>query len=170
MPQAILSVALIGLLALATGPALSQASGGGAGGGGGSTGAGSAGTGGSAGAAGGAASNLSTAPGAAPPTGTGPAPGSVAVPSGSVSPTTGDVSSGSAIPRARAGQELGTGQPGEGSARSVGPNVTGGISGRAQGTASPEQVRQQNERDRAINRDLISGGGICEGCEKPARQ
>ena len=158
MSRALTPVALILSTLLATAPALGQAGGGGgASGGGGSAGGASSG---SVGAAAG------TSPGSAP-TATGPAPGSAAVPSGSVSPTTGDVSSGSAIPRARGGQELGAGQPGEGTARNTGTSVTGGISGRAQGTAPAERVREQNERDRAIDRDLISGGGICEGCEKP---
>jgi hypothetical protein len=156
MSRALTPVALILSTLLAAAPALGQAGGGGSGGasgGGGSAGGGSS--------VGGGAPAAGSAPAA-----TGPAPGSV-VPSGSVSPTTGDVSSGSAIPRARGGQELGAGQPGEGTARNTGTSVTGGISGRAQGTASAERVREQNERDRAIDRDLISGGGICEGCEKP---
>ena len=157
MSRALTPVALILSTLLATAPALGQAGGGG--GGGASGGGGSAGGGSSVG---GGAPAVGSAPAAI-----GPAPGSAAVPSGSVSPTTGDVGSGSAIPRARGGQELGAGQPGEGTARNTGTNVTGGISGRAQGTASSERVRQQNERDRAIDRDLISGGGICEGCEKP---
>jgi hypothetical protein len=157
MSRALTPVALILSTLLATAPALGQAGGGG--GGGASGGGGSAGGGSSVG---GGAPAAGSAPAA-----TGPAPGSVAVPSGSVSPTTGDVSSGNAIPRARGGQELGAGQPGEGTARNTGTSVTGGISGRAQGTASAERVREQNERDRAIDRDLISGGGICEGCEKP---
>jgi hypothetical protein len=156
MSRALTPVALILSTLLATAPALGQAGGGG--GGGASGGGGSAGGGSSVG---GGAPAAGSAPAA-----TGPAPGSV-VPSGSVSPTTGDVSSGSAIPRARGGQELGAGQPGEGTARNTGTSVTGGISGRAQGTAPAERVREQNERDRAIDRDLISGGGICEGCEKP---
>src|SRR5215203_6044951 len=42
------------------------------------------------------------------------------------------------------------GSPGEGTARTTGTHVTSGISGRAQGTASSERVRQQNERYRAI--------------------
>jgi hypothetical protein len=163
MSRALTPVALILSTLLATAPALGQAGGGGGGrasGGGGSAG------GASSGSVGAAAPSVSTSPGSAP-TATGPTPGSAAVPSGSVSPTTGDVSSGSAIPRARGGQELGAGQPGEGTARNTGTSVTGGISGRAQGTAPAERVREQNERDRAIDRDLIAGGGICEGCEKP---
>ena len=76
----------------------------------------------------------------------------------------GDTSAGSTIPQARTGPELGTGQPGEGGARPTRTASSGGISGRAQGTASPERVREQNERDRAINRDLLRGGGICDGC------
>ena len=159
MSRTLTPVALILSTLLATAPALGQAGGGG--GGGASGGGGSAG-GASSGSVGAAAPS---SPGSAP-TATGPAQVG-RVPSGSVSPTTGDVSSGSAIPRARGGQELGAGQPGEGTARNTGTSVTGGISGRAQGTAPAERVREQNERDRAIDRDLISGGGICEGCEKP---
>ena len=60
------------------------------------------------------------------------------------------------------------GSPGEGTARTTGTHVTSGISGRAQGTASSERVRQQNERYRAIDRDLITGSGILRGASMPS--
>ena len=164
MRHAIISLTFAASLTIGCAGALAQAGGGASGGGstGGSSAGGGAGT--SSGAGAGVSSLSPAAPSGASAPATGPAPDSSAAPSGSLSPTTGDTSTGSTIPRARTGLELGTGQPGEGTARPTGPATTGGISGRAQGTASPERVREQNERDRAIDRDLLRGGGICEGC------
>jgi hypothetical protein len=172
MHCAILPLSFAASLALGCALALAQTGGGSPGGGAASSGGASPNAGAAAGSTGG------TAPSSIGPTGlsargSGPAPRSAAAPPGSVSPTTGDTRAGSTIPRARSGPETGAGQPGEGTARPAGTNITGTISGRAQGTAPPERVRQQNERDRAIDRNLLSGGGICEGCESsrsaPAR-
>ena len=96
------------------------------------------------------------AAGAASP-GAGPAPSSTAGPSGSIA-STADVGAGSTIPRARTGSELGLPQPGEGT---VGTTASIGPSSSA---VSPETTRQQNERDRALDRSLLGGSGICQGC------
>ena len=164
MRYAVISLSFAGSLTVGCVIALAQAGGGASGGG--SGGGASAGGGAAAGSGAGASvSSPSTAgPPGAPAQGSGPAPSSAAVPPGSLSPTTGDTSAGSTIPQARSGTDLGTGRPGEGGTRPNETTISGGISGRAQGTASPERVREQNERDRAINRDLLKGGGICEGC------
>ena len=90
--------------------------------------------------------------------GAGPAPSSTAGPSGSISPSTADVGAGSTIPRARTGSELGLPQPGEGTV-----GTTGSI-GPSSSAVSPETTRQQNERDRALDRSLLGGSGICQGC------
>jgi hypothetical protein len=167
MRCAIVPLSFAASLALGSAVALAQSS---SGGGAASSGGGAASSGGASAGAGAAAGSGGTAPSSVGPTSSpalssGPAPSSAAAPPGSVSPTTGDTTAGSAIPRARSGSETGAGQPGEGTARPTGTNITGTISGRAQGTAPPERVRQQNERDRGIDRNLLSGGGICDGCE-----
>jgi hypothetical protein len=82
-----------------------------------------------------------------------------ATPPPSISPRTGDVSGASQIPRARTGSELGAPQPGEGSS----PSTTGSI-GSGSSTVSPSTVDRQNDRDRALNRSLLQGGGVCTGC------
>ena len=88
-----------------------------------------------------------------------PGAGSAAAPSGSLSPSTSDVTAGSTIPRARTGSELGLPQPGEGVS-----GTTGSIGPSTGGTLSPETTRQQNNRDRALDRSLLGGSGICQGC------
>ncbi|MFL5055057.1 MAG: hypothetical protein ACJ8DE_07390, partial [Microvirga sp.] len=102
----------------------------------------------------------SAAPGAAgsATTGAGPA-GAAAAPAGSISPSTSDVGAGSTIPRARTGSELGLPQPGEGTS-----GTTGSIGPSTGSTLSPESTRQQNNRDRALDRGLLGGSGICQGC------
>ena len=110
------------------------------------------------GAAGAAASAAPGAIGSAT-TGAVPAPGAAAAPSGSLSPSTSDVTAGSTIPRARTGSELGLPQPGEGVS-----GTTGSIGPSTGGTLSPETTRQQNNRDRALDRSLLGGSGICQGC------
>ncbi len=72
--------------------------------------------------------------------------------------STADVGAGSTIPRARTGSELGLPQPGEGTV-----GTTGSI-GPSSSAVSPETTRQQNERDRALDRSLLGGSGICQGC------
>ncbi|MFL5177654.1 MAG: hypothetical protein ACJ8CO_17815 [Microvirga sp.] len=150
MSRTIIPLALAVSLAF-SGAALAQASGGGSSGGGASSGAA---TSGAAGAAG------SAAPGAAgsATTGAGPA-GAAAAPAGSISPSTSDVGAGSTIPRARTGAELGLPQPGEGIS-----GTTGSIGPFTGSTLSPETTRQQNNRDRALDRSLLGGSGICQGC------
>jgi hypothetical protein len=165
MRCAIVPLGLAASLALGGAVALAQTGGGSSGGGAASSGGASAG----AGAAAGAIAPSSAGPTGSPAPGSGPTPSSTVAPPGTVSPTTGDTTAGSTVPRARSGAETGAGQPGEGRARPTGTNITGTISGKAQGTAPPERVRRQNERDRAIDRNLLSGGGICEGCESANR-
>ncbi|MFL5182923.1 MAG: hypothetical protein ACJ8CQ_20670 [Microvirga sp.] len=150
MSRTIIPLALAASLAFG-GAALAQSSGGGSSGGGASSGAA---TSGAAGAAG------SAAPGAAgsATTGAGPA-GAAAAPAGSISPSTSDVGAGSTIPRARTGAELGLPQPGEGIS-----GTTGSIGPFTGSTLSPETTRQQNNRDRALDRGLLGGSGICQGC------
>ncbi|MFL5140114.1 MAG: hypothetical protein ACJ8BE_20635 [Microvirga sp.] len=150
MSRTIIPLALAASLAF-SGAALAQSSGGGSSGGGASSGAA---TSGAAGAAG------SAAPGAAgsATTGAGPA-GAAAAPAGSISPSTSDVGAGSTIPRARTGAELGLPQPGEGIS-----GTTGSIGPFTGSTLSPETTRQQNNRDRALDRGLLGGSGICQGC------
>jgi hypothetical protein len=99
------------------------------------------------GAGGGASGGAST-------TGSGAAP---ATPPGSVSPRTDDVAGGSRIPRARTETELGVPQPGD-------PSTTGSIGSSGSSVVAPSTVDRQSERDRALNRSLIEGGGICDGC------
>ncbi|MFL5211303.1 MAG: hypothetical protein ACJ8CC_19475 [Microvirga sp.] len=151
MSRTIIPLALAASLAFGS-VALAQSSGGGSSGGGTGGGASSgAATSGAAGAAG------SAAPGAAgsATTGAGPA----AAPAGSISPSTSDVGAGSTIPRARTGAELGLPQPGEGIS-----GTTGSIGPFTGSTLSPETTRQQNNRDRALDRGLLGGSGICQGC------
>ncbi|MFL5216145.1 MAG: hypothetical protein ACJ8DH_20005 [Microvirga sp.] len=150
MSRTIIPLALAASLAF-SGAALAQSSGGGSSGGGASSGTA---TSGAAGAAG------SAAPGAAgsATTGAGPA-GAAAAPAGSISPSTSDVGGGSTIPRARTGSELGLPQPGEGTS-----GTTGSIGPSTGSTLSPETTRQQNNRDRALDRSLLGGSGICQGC------
>jgi hypothetical protein len=135
MSRTIIPLALAASLAFG-GTALAQSSGGGSSGGG---------------AGGSAATGAASA-------GAGPAPSSTAAPSGSISPSTADVGAGSTIPRARTGSELGLPQPGEGTV-----GTTGSI-GPSSSAVSPETTRQQNERDRALDRSLLGGSGICQGC------
>jgi hypothetical protein len=148
MSRTIIPLALAASLAFGGAAALAQSSGGGSSGGGTGGGASSgAATSGAAGAAGSAT------------TGAGPAPGAAAAPSGAISPSTGDVTAGSTIPRARTGSELGLPQPGEGTS-----GTTGSIGPSTGGTLSPETTRQKNNRDRALDRSLLGGSGICQGC------
>src|SRR5215203_4641266 len=100
---------------------------------------------------GGGSSGGSAATGAAgaASSGGGPAPSS---------PSTADVGGGSTIPRARTGSELGLPQPVEGTV-----GTTGSI-GPSSSAVSPSTTRQQNERDRALDRSLLGGSGICQGC------
>jgi len=140
MSRTTIPLALAASLAFA-GAALAQSSGGGSSGGG------------AAGTAGGSAATGAASPDA------GPAPGSTAAPSGSISPSTADVGGGSTIPRARTGSELGLPQPGEGTV-----GTTGNIGPSTGSTLSPETTRQQNNRDRALDRGLLGGSGICQGC------
>jgi hypothetical protein len=121
---------------------------------GGSSGGGSAG-----GASSGAASSGAAGAAGSGATGSGPAPGAAAAPAGSISPSTTDVSAGSSIPRARTGTELGVAQPGEGASA-----TTGSLGPSTAGPLASETTRQQSERDRALNRNLLGGSGICQGC------
>jgi len=156
MSRTIIPLALAASLAFGGAAALAQSSGGSSSGGGAGGGASSGGA--SSGAAGAAASAAPGAIGSAT-TGAGPAPGAAAAPSGSLSPSTSDVTAGSTIPRARTGSELGLPQPGEGVS-----GTTGSIGPSTGGTLSPETTRQQNNRDRALDRSLLGGSGICQGC------
>ena len=128
--------------------ALAQSSGGSSGGA--SSGAASSGAAGAAGSA--APGGVGSASGTS---GSGPA----AAPPGSISPSTNDVAAGSAIPRARTGAKLGSPQPGDGAT-----GTTGSIGPSTGGSLSPETTRQQNNRDRALDRSLLGGSGICQGC------
>ena len=82
-----------------------------------------------------------------------------ATPPSSISPRTGDVSGASQIPRARTGSEVGVRQPGD----AASPTTTGSI-GSGSSAVSPSTVDRQSEGDRALNRSLLQGGGICTGC------
>ena len=42
--------------------------------------------------------------------------------------------------------------------------TTGSIGPSTGGSLSPETTRQQNNRDRALDRSLLGGSGICQGC------
>jgi hypothetical protein len=143
MSRTIIPLALAASLAFG-GAALSQSSGGGSSGGAAGDGA--------AGTAGGSAATGAASPGARP------APSSTAAPPGSISPSTADGGGGSTIPRARTGSELGLPQPGEGTV-----GTTGSI-GPSSSAVSPSTTRQLNERDRALDRGLLGGSGICQGC------
>jgi hypothetical protein len=145
MSRTIIPLTLAASLAFG-GAALAQSSGGGSGG------AAGGGSGGGAGTAGGSAATGAASPGA------GPAPNSTAAPSGSISPSTADVGGGSTIPRARTRSDFGLPQPGEGTVR-----TTGSI-GPSSSAVSPSTTRQLNERDRALDRGLLGGSGICQGC------
>ena len=118
----------------------------------------------SGGSSGGASSGAAGAAGSAAPGSVGSASGTsgsgpAAAPPGSISPSTNDVAAGSAIPRARTGAELGSPQPGDGAS-----GTTGSIGPSTGGSLSPETTRQQNNRDRALDRSLLGGSGICQGC------
>jgi hypothetical protein len=106
MRHAVISFSFAASLTLGCAGALAQAGGGASGGssaGGGSTGGGAPG---SSGASAGVSSGAPGTPAGAPAPASGPAPDSAAVPSRSVSPTTGESSIGSTIPRAQTGPEL----------------------------------------------------------------
>ena len=49
-------------------------------------------------------------------------------------------------------------QPGDASA-----GTTGSV-GSTSSVVAPNTVDRQAERDRSLNRSLIQGGGICDGC------
>jgi hypothetical protein len=145
-------------LSLSVAAAAFAQSGGAGGGGGGASGGG---TGGGAGGASSGASGGTTAPAGTGSTGPAGTTGSASVgasgtPPGAVSPLTEDVAGGSRVPRARSGTELGVPQPRDAAADT-------GI-GSPNSSVSPSTVDRQNERDRALDRSLIQGGGICDGC------
>jgi hypothetical protein len=141
MSRTIIPLALAASLAFG-GAALAQSSGGGSSGG--------AAGGGAAGTAGGSAATGAASPGARP------APSSTAAPPGSISPSTAD---GGGRPSSEPVWARGiVPQPGEGTV-----GTTGSI-GPSSSAVSPSTTRQLNERDRALDRGLLGGSGICQGC------
>jgi hypothetical protein len=119
------------------------------------------GAGGSSGGGAGGASSGGASTGAAGPAGTTSSSGAAApaTPPASVSPSTEDVAGASRIPRARSGSELGVPQPGDAATA-----TTGSIGSSGSSVVPPSTVDRQSERDRLLNRSLIQGGGVCDGC------
>jgi hypothetical protein len=148
MRQHLVPLAVTLSLSLAT-VALAQSGGGSGGGAGGGGASGGASAGAASSGAAGAAGATSGSSGVAAP----------ATPPASVSPSTEDVAGASRVPRARSGPELGVPQPGDASA-----GTTGSVGSSSSSVVSPGTVDRQGERDRSINRSLIQGGGICDGC------
>jgi len=116
------------------------------------------GAGGSSGGGAGGASSGGASTGAAGPAGTTSA-AAPATPPASVSPSTEDVAGASRIPRARSGSELGVPQPGDAATA-----TTGSIGSSGSSVVPPSTLDRQSERDRLLNRSLIQGGGVCDGC------